>query len=92
MTAAGDRKRQATYCTSEGNRHLVAQRIAGRVALIDEPAGDDGRVYLVERHIRSLEELAGICAAYFEHSEVADRPAILASRDLVDTLCAEDAA
>lgn len=91
MIAAGDRKRQASYCTSAGSRHLVAQRIGGRVALIDEPAEEDGRVYLVERHVESAAELEGLCAAYVEHSEEADRPAILASRDLLDTLCAEEA-
>ena len=90
MTAAGDRKRQASYCISAGSRHLVAQRIGGRVALIDEPDQEDGRVYLIERHVESVAELEGLCAAYVEHSEAADRPAILASRDIVDTLCAED--
>lgn len=90
MTAAGERRRQTSYRTSCGDRHLVAQRIGVRVALIDEPADPEGSVFLVERHVESRTELEGLCAAYVEHSLAADKPAIMASRDLLDSLCPED--
>lgn len=87
MTVAGERHRRASYRTSAGIRHLVAQRIDGRVALVDEPADHDAPVLLIERHITSLAELESICDAYVAHSETVDRPAALAHRDLMDDLC-----
>lgn len=85
-TVTGDRHHRATYTTSTGTRHLVAQRIDGRVALIDEPADHDDRVYLVERHVTSLAELDSICEAYTAHSEAADKPGVLAHRELLAQL------
>lgn len=85
-TVTGDRHHRATYTISAGNRHLVAQRIDGRVALIDEPVDHDGRVYLVERHVTSLAELDSICDAYTAHSEAADKPGVLAHRQLLAEL------
>ena len=66
--AAGRRVEQARYRTPDGERGLYAQRIHGRVALVDVPIDHHGRVLLVERHVESLAELQGIVAAYVEHS------------------------
>lgn len=81
MSTAGERNHRATYRTPAGIRHLVAQRIDGRVALIDEPGNHDGRVYLIERHVTSLAELDSICDAYVAHSEAVGKPALLAQRE-----------
>lgn len=87
MTAASQRHHQATYRISSGTRHLIAQRIDGRVALIDEPTDHDDHVYLVERHVTSMAELGSLCDAYIAHSETADCPGVLAQRALLDDLC-----
>jgi hypothetical protein len=81
---AGQRVELRRYRITAGQRSLIAQRIDGRVAVFDVPVDHDGRVYLVERHVTLLAELTGICAAYAEHSHQADRPAIVAQRDLLD--------
>lgn len=41
----------ARYMVPSGERKLVGRRVAGEAILVDVPAGDDGRVYLVERHL-----------------------------------------
>jgi hypothetical protein len=46
----------ASYQWDEGTRQLVGQRIKGTVALSDIPAGDDGKVYLIERQLLSRVE------------------------------------
>jgi len=85
-TPSGNRVEQARYSTPRGARVLYAQRIAGRVALVDVPLDHDDRVLLVERHVTSLAELQGIVSAYVEHSISAGCPALLASRHLLDDL------
>ena len=85
MTAAGARRELARYQLPEGTRAVVAQRIDGRVALTDVPVGDNvGRVYLIERHVHSQAELAGLVAAYVEHSQQAGCPAVIAQRRQLD--------
>jgi len=54
----------ATYQCQEGTRQLISQRIDGTVALSDVPAGDQGKVYLVERQFASLDELNAVIADY----------------------------
>jgi hypothetical protein len=83
---AGQRVELQRYRITSGERALIAQRIDGRVAVVDVPLDHEDRVYLVERHVTSQAELAGICAAYAEHSEHTDRPAVIAQRDLFDRL------
>jgi hypothetical protein len=56
-SSAGERKVLARYKADEGERQLVAQHINGRVALSDVPAGEQGRVHLIERHLGALDEL-----------------------------------
>jgi len=71
---AGPPRVLTNYRCDEGTRKLVGQRIDGRVALSDVPAGDRGRVYLVERHVASEAELRGIVCDYRELAEQLGRP------------------
>lgn len=80
----GARVELARYEVPSGQRILVGQRIDGRVAVIDRPAGTAGRVYLVERAVQSLAELEGIVSEYCERSESAGEPSLLASRRILD--------
>jgi hypothetical protein len=88
MTAAGKQRELARYQLSEGTRVVVAQRIDGRVAISDVPVDHADRVYLIERHVHSQAELAGLVAAYVEHSQQAGCPAVIAQRyrDQLDAL------
>ncbi len=90
-TMAGKRFLYAEYEITTGRRGLYAQRIDGHVALTDAPLQEQGeeRVYLVERHVASLAELDGLCAAYIKDATRSDEPAILASRRRLAAL-AED--
>jgi hypothetical protein len=86
MSAAGQRRELARYQLPEGTRAVVAQRIDGRVALTDVPVDHADRVYLIERHVHSHAELAGLVAAYVEHSQQAGCPAVIAQRQRLDEL------
>jgi hypothetical protein len=86
MTAAGMRRELARYQLAEGTRAVVAQRIDGRVAISDVPVDHADRVYLIERHVHSQAELAGLVAAYVEHSQQAGCPAVVAQRRQLDDL------
>ena len=44
------------------------------VALSDIPAGDAGKVYLVERHVASTAELDGLVADYLALASELQRP------------------
>jgi hypothetical protein len=80
MTPAVEQRLYAHYQLTTGPRGLYAQRIDGRVALVDAPLEDEGSVYLVERHVVCQAELDGLCAVYIEDSLQADEPGVLASR------------
>ncbi len=84
MTPAGRRVELARYRITAGQRALYAQRIDGRVAVVDVPIDHAHRVHLVERHVHSQAELAELTAAYCAHSQDADQPAIVAERALLD--------
>ena len=86
MTAAGKPRELARYQLPEGTRAVVAQRIDGRVAISDVPIDHADRVYLIERHVHSQAELAGLVAAYVEHSQQAGCPAVIAQRRQLDEL------
>ncbi|MGH2799152.1 MAG: hypothetical protein ACRDM0_16105, partial [Thermoleophilaceae bacterium] len=86
MTAAGTRRELARYQLPNGTRAVVAQRINGRVAISDVPVDHAGHVYLIERHVHSQAELAGLVAAYVEHSQQAGCPAVVALRHQLDEL------
>jgi hypothetical protein len=72
--ATGQPRILATYESDDGTRQLVGQRIDGRVALSDVPAGNAGKVYLVERHLPSKAELEGIVADYLALAAQLGRP------------------
>jgi hypothetical protein len=74
----GTAKVLATYICGEGLRQLVGERVDGKVALSDVPAGDYGRVFLVERHVASMAELDGIVADYCRLACVLGRPPMAA--------------
>ena len=79
MTAAGRTVMLGRYRIPSGQRAVQAQRIDGRVAVIDVPVDHDDRVYLVERHVISKAELDGLADEYSRHSEACGVPAILAT-------------
>jgi hypothetical protein len=74
--ATGEPTVLATYECDEGTRQLVGQRINGRVAVSDVPAGDQGKVYLIERHLASMAELDGLVADYLAMAARLDRPPV----------------
>lgn len=86
MTAAGRTVELTRYRIPAGERALNAQRIDGRVAVIDVPVDHDDRVYLVERHVESQAELQGLTAEYAQRSETLGLPAILATLRTTDEL------
>ncbi len=69
----GEPKVLARYDCDEGARQLVAQRVRGVVALSDVPAGEEGRVRLVERRLESLAELDALVADYLEKAAALGR-------------------
>ena len=71
---AGQAQVHATNDCDEGTRRVVGQRINGSVALTDVPAGDSGRVYLVERHVPCLTELEALLADYLALAAQLGRP------------------
>jgi hypothetical protein len=68
MSAAGERVELARYQLRTGERVLYGQRINGAVAVVDLPACDDGRVYLIERHLESKAALDALVADYLTTS------------------------
>ena len=64
----------ASYQSDDGTRRLVGQRVRGRVAVSDIPAGDHGKVYLVERQVLSMAELDGLVADYLGLAAKLGRP------------------
>jgi hypothetical protein len=77
-TRAGTTKLVASYTSNLGRRRLVAQRVNGKVAISDIPATDDGRVYLVERHVSSIAELDALVSDYCRLAAELDRPPMAA--------------
>ncbi|MGH3262907.1 MAG: hypothetical protein ACRDNS_13010 [Trebonia sp.] len=43
----------ARYTLAESERRLLGRRVRGSAIVIDVPAGEEGRVYLVERDVQS---------------------------------------
>ena len=74
QSAVGRAQILGRYQCDEGSRQLVGQRVNGQVALSDVPAGDHGRVYLIERHLESLVELEAIAADYLALADQLGRP------------------
>ena len=64
--AGGAAKLLAEYDCGAGKRQLIGARVKGSVHVTDVPAGDDGRVYLVERRVGSMEELDALVSDYVD--------------------------
>jgi hypothetical protein len=64
MSAAGERVELARYQLRTDERVLYGQRIDGAVAVVDVPASDHGRVYLIERQLESKAALDALVADY----------------------------
>jgi hypothetical protein len=77
MSLVGERVELARYQLDCGERILVGQRVNGAVAVADVPAGDHGRVYLVERRVESKADLDGRIGAYVADSRRRGEPAAL---------------
>jgi hypothetical protein len=68
MSAAGERVELARYQLRTGERVLYGQRIDGAVAVVDVPASDHGRVYLLGRQLESKAALDALVADYLTTS------------------------
>ena len=86
MISAGRTVELRRYRIPAGERALKAQRIDGRVAVMEVPVDHDDRVYLVERHVESHAELHGLANEYAQRSETCGVPAILATLRTADEL------
>ena len=76
MTTAGKTVELRRYRIPAGERAVRAQRIDGRVAIIDVPVDYPDRVYLVERHVHSCAELQSLADEYALDSQARGHPAI----------------
>jgi hypothetical protein len=73
----GERVELARYSIASGSRILYGQRVDGVVRVIDKPAANNGRSYLVERGLTSNDELEALVADYVDQSRKRDEPAAL---------------
>lgn len=60
----------ARYSIGTGERVICGQRILGVVRLVDEPAGGDGRRYIIERELTLMAELEAVVADYLEQAAI----------------------
>ncbi|HWT91623.1 MAG TPA: hypothetical protein VN238_01400 [Solirubrobacteraceae bacterium] len=76
----GERKELARYTIGADQRVVYGQRVHGVVRLTDCPTpGQRGRSFLIERGLKSKDELDAIVADYVTVSERGERPAALVS-------------
>jgi hypothetical protein len=74
------RRELGRYALPNGELRIVGQRIGGHVAVGDIPAHEEGRVFLVERHLESSAALDGLVAAYVADSLERGEPVLVPSR------------
>jgi hypothetical protein len=60
------------YTTSAGERLVCGQRVLGVVRLVDVPADEQGRRYVIERELTSMAELEAIVADYLQQAAIWD--------------------
>ena len=70
----GQRTELARYTVSEGERVLYGQRIDGIVRVVDRPATEGRRAYLVERELETKDELDALIADYLHQAAKLDSP------------------
>lgn len=66
--ATNERVELARYRISSGERIVCGQRVDGVVRLVDIPASERGRRYLIERGLTSMRELEAIVADYLDQA------------------------
>ena len=54
--------------TRDGERVIYGQRVLGIVRLVDAPANDIGRRYIIERELTVMVELEAIVADYLQQA------------------------
>ena len=59
----------ARYSVTDDERVILAQRILGVVRLVDAPAVESGRRYVIERELTSMAELEAIVADYLDQAD-----------------------
>ena len=59
----------ARYRVTHGERVIFAQRVLGVVRLVDAPAVESGRRYVIERELTSMAELEAIVADYLDQAD-----------------------
>ena len=69
---AGDRIELGRYTISAGERVIYGQRVLGIVRVVDVPAAELGRRYIVERGLSSMGELEAIVADYLQQAAAWD--------------------
>jgi hypothetical protein len=62
----------ARYAISAGERVIYGQRVCGVVRLVDVPANECGRRYVIERELTVMAELEAIVADYLEQAAAWD--------------------
>ena len=63
-----DRVELGRYTISAGERVIYGQRVLGVVRLVDVPADERGRHYLIERGLTVLAELQAVVDDYLDQS------------------------
>jgi hypothetical protein len=67
-----ERVELARYTVTAGERVIHGQRILGVVRLVDNPASDEGRRYVIERELVTMAELEAIVTDYRQEAKVWD--------------------
>jgi hypothetical protein len=66
--ATNERVELARYRITSGERIVCGQRVDGVVRLVDIPASEHGRRYLIQRGLTSMRELEAIVADYLQQA------------------------
>lgn len=66
--ATNERVVLARYRTTDTQRVIYGHRVLGVVRLVDAPATERGRRYLIERELTVMTELEAIVADYLEQA------------------------
>jgi hypothetical protein len=67
-----ERVELARYTISAGERVIYGQRVCGVVRLVDVPANERGRRYVIERELTVMAELEAIVADYLAQAAAWD--------------------
>jgi hypothetical protein len=73
----GKRVELGRYSIAEGERIIYGQRVDGVVRVTDRPAEGKGRAFLIERGLKSNDELQAVVADYISESERRGEPAAI---------------